>query len=156
MVAIGQYEFHSQVDAGAFVAKAFPHGEEVYECFMSASLGYHPASQSGVTDLATLQADKTHEHRVKRGERKTQAIASFQTKYPATLAALGNKVSFSELKMVQNWTNLEKDGFTGLLEETIRNERGEFHGYLMMVFETHPVAYDFCHKLFEHACDWMI
>ena len=54
-----------------------------------------------------------------------------------------------------NWTNHEKGGFTDRLKETIRNERREFDGYLRIVFQAHQEAYDFCHKLFEHACGWI-
>ena len=42
-----------------------------------------------------------------------------------------------------------------MLEETIQNEREEFDGYLRMMSESHSKAYDFCHKLFGHACGWI-
>ena len=123
---------------GGFRRKRLSPKSEVYDCFLSVS-GIIQRVGPGVSDVATLQADETHEYRVNQNERKTKIITSFRTKYPGIF---GKVTPFSELKSVQNWT-------------TTRNERGEFDGYLQMLFESHPKAYDFCHKLFEYACGWI-
>ena len=111
MVAIVPYEFRSQAEVGAFVKSAFLSGVEVYNCFLSVSMITQRVTQ-GVSDLATLQADGIHEHRVKRGRRKTKVIASFQSKCPTVF---GKIIPISELKSVHHWTNFEKDGFADLL-----------------------------------------
>ena len=51
-------------------------------------------------DVATLQADETHEHRVNRNERKTKVITSFQATYPGIFGKAATP--FSELKSVLN------------------------------------------------------
>ena len=150
MVEVGPYKFRSQAEVAAFIEKYFPSGVGVYDCFLSVS-GIIQRVGPGVSDVATLQADETHEYKVKRNERKTKVITSFQGAYPSIL---GKTTPFSELKSVLNWANHEKGGFSDRLKKTIRNERREFEGYLRIVFKSHPDAHDFCHKLFEHACGW--
>ena len=151
IVEVGPYKFHSQMEVAAFVETAFLPGVEVYDCFLSVS-GIIQRVESRVSDVTTLQADETHEYKVKRNEQKTKVITSFQGTYPSIF---GKTTPFSELKLAMNWTNYEKGGFADRLKETIRNKRREFDGYLRIVFEAHEEAYDFCHKLFEHACGWI-
>ena len=82
----------------AFVERAFPPELEVYDCFLGVS-GIIQRVGPGVSDVATLQADETHEHRVNRNERKTKITVSFQAKYSGIF---GKVTPFSKLKSVQD------------------------------------------------------